>query len=551
MTHQTIETDVLVIGGGMAGCYAAIKASDQGANVILVDKGHAGKSGQTPFAGSFLLFNSEWGDDLDAWMKQFNVVGEYVNNRVWTEIGIRESYQVYHELSSWGMKFDMTKEGKPHRASMNLGPCEATFMKHISFGDVLRRQVLKRNVKIMDRTMITSLLKQDEGVIGAIGVPVETDELVVFKAKAVVMCAGAGAFKPPAWPMHGLTSDGDAMAYRIGMEITGKEYTDPHHTTAEHPAYIGFAQGEFGPPKPPKDGDSDERPKGPPMMARYNAEGDEIPGIGTLFLNAEFEAHAGRGPITSEHNGEKVTFVGGATSGMSVHKAEGIWPGDTDCSTSMPGLYAAGDALGNMQSGSIYAAIGTSISSCAITGARAGRAAAEFAIRADFVVPDGGLVDELMHEYLVPAERKGGFGPDWVTQLLQNYMMPYYVMYVKHGDRLQATLTMIEFLRDHLVPKMVAKDPHELRLAFETRNMVLNAEMRLRSSLFRTESRGCHYREDYPQRDDPNWLAWILLKEQDGKMITIKKQIPEEWWPDLDKPIEERYPVIQHFPVFE
>ncbi len=549
MIHQTIETDVLVVGGGMAGCYAAIKAREQGAGVILVDKGFAGKSGQTPFAGSFLLFNSEWGDDLDEWINQYNVAGEYVNNRIWTEIGIRESYQVYQELSSWGMKFDMADDGKPHRGSMNLGPCEAAFMKHIIFGDVLREQVLKRNVKIMDRTMVTSLLKQDERVIGAIGVPIETDEPIVFKARAVVMCAGAGAFKPPAWPMQGLTSDGDAMAYRIGMEITGKEYTDPHHTVAEHPAYIGFSHGEFGPPPPPKDGG--ERPKGPPGGPRYNAEGDELSGIGTLWLDAEFETHAGKAPITTERNGKRISFVGGATSGMSVHKAEGIWPADTDCSTSVPGLYAAGDALGNMQSGAVYAAIGTSISSCAITGARAGRAAAEFAIKADFVVPADGLVNELMHEYLAPAERKGGFSPRWVTQLLQNYMMPYYVMYIKHGDRLQATLTMIEFVRDHLVPKMFANDPHELRLVFETRNMVLNAEMRLRSSLFRTESRGCHYREDYPQRDDPNWLAWILLKEQDGKMTTIKKPISKEWWPDLSKPIEERYPVIQHFPVFE
>jgi succinate dehydrogenase/fumarate reductase flavoprotein subunit len=98
-------------------------------------------------------------------------------------------------------------------------------------------------------------------------------------------------------------------------------------------------------------------------------------------------------------------------------------------------------------------------------------------------------------------------------------------------------------MRDHLVPKLTAKDPHELRLAHETKNMVLNAEMRLRSSLFRTESRGCHYREDYPQRDDCNWLAWVKLKKEDGKMKVLKEPIPKEWWPDLSKPYEERYPV--------
>jgi succinate dehydrogenase/fumarate reductase flavoprotein subunit len=141
-----------------------------------------------------------------------------------------------------------------------------------------------------------------------------------------------------------------------------------------------------------------------------------------------------------------------------------------------------------------------------------------------------------------PAERKGGFSPRWVTQILQNTMTPYFILHIKHEKRLQAALTIVEFLRDHLVPKLLAKDSHELRLAHETRNMVLNAEMILRASLFRTESRGQHYREDYPRRDDPAWLAWVKLKEEEGKMKPMKEPLPKEWWPDLSEPYEERYP---------
>ena len=141
-----------------------------------------------------------------------------------------------------------------------------------------------------------------------------------------------------------------------------------------------------------------------------------------------------------------------------------------------------------------------------------------------------------------PLERQGGFGPRWVTQVLQNITRPYYILYVKHETRLQAALTLVEFLRDHLVPKLYAKDPHELRLVHETKNMVLNAEMKLRASLFRTESRGRHYREDYPRRDDPDWLAWIKLWEENGTMTLSKEPIPQKWWPDLSTPYEERYP---------
>ncbi|MBC8316293.1 MAG: FAD-binding protein [Desulfobulbaceae bacterium] len=331
------------------------------------------------------------------------------------------------------------------------------------------------------------------------------------------------------------------MAYRVGAEITGKEYTDTHSTNQEHPAYQGFSTGMFGPPLPSRPGE-ERVMAGPPGGPNRNAEGKELIGVGTLWLDMEFEAHAGRAPIIGNRKGKQEERVGGASSGMSVHKAEGIWPGNTDCSTNMPGLYAAGDSLGNMQTGALYAAIGTSISSCAITGKRAGIAAALYASQMDLTQIDEGVIEDLVEEFLVPLKRKGGYSPRWVTQLLQNLMMPYFIMYIKNGDRLEATLTLVEFIRDHLVPKIFAKDPHELRQAHEVRNMVLNAEMRLRSSVYRTESRGCHYREDYPQRDDPDWLAWVVLKEENGKMITFKKPIPEEWWPNLSLPVEKRYP---------
>ena len=92
------------------------------------------------------------------------------------------------------------------------------------------------------------------------------------------------------------------------------------------------------------------------------------------------------------------------------------------------------------------------------------------------------------------------------------------------------------------MPKLKANDPHEWRLAQETKSIALVAEMKLRSSLFRTESRGSHFREDYPRRDDPAWLAWVKLKDEQGEMSVHKESIPEKWWPDLSRPYEDLYP---------
>jgi succinate dehydrogenase/fumarate reductase flavoprotein subunit len=102
---------------------------------------------------------------------------------------------------------------------------------------------------------------------------------------------------------------------------------------------------------------------------------------------------------------------------------------------------------------------------------------------------------------------------------------------------------MIEFYRDHFVPKMRAVDPHDLRNAHEVRNMVLGAEMMLRAALFRTESRGSFYREDYPRRDDENWLKWVVLKEDAGKMKLWTEPVPKEYWGDTSMPYGKRYPL--------
>ena len=106
MSNENLfETDVLVIGGGLAGCFAAIKAKEQGADVILVDKGYVSKTGGTPYAGDTMVFNPDWGHDLDAWMEQVSVLGEYVNNRQWNEIVFRESYTRFKDLEAFGVRF--------------------------------------------------------------------------------------------------------------------------------------------------------------------------------------------------------------------------------------------------------------------------------------------------------------------------------------------------------------------------------------------------------------------------------------------------------------
>ena len=102
---------------------------------------------------------------------------------------------------------------------------------------------------------------------------------------------------------------------------------------------------------------------------------------------------------------------------------------------------------------------------------------------------------------------------------------------------MSAALAYVEELRDHHVPHLRASNLHELRLAHETKNMVISAEMKLRASLMRTESRCSHYRLDYPEMDNENWQAWInIFKGEDGKM-QLEKQ-PFDTWPSIKSKTE-------------
>ncbi len=134
--------------------------------------------------------------------------------------------------------------------------------------------------------MITDLVEQDGRVVGAIGFPLDAQELIIVTARATILCAGAGGFKPAGFPICSITSDGDAMAYRAGAEITGKEFVDTHPTRAQHP--------DNSRPPPQLGG-------GPP--------GSEVPGglppgidfprrkYKGMRLSSSFAAHAGNTPV--------------------------------------------------------------------------------------------------------------------------------------------------------------------------------------------------------------------------------------------------------------
>ena len=497
---KKVATDVLVVGGGMAGVFAAVKAHDAGANVLLVDKGAVGKSGQTPFARAIFRFEEGKSSMSKAdYLKGTAEAAENINNSVYTELMLDHSAECVDELDTWG------------------------FFNEACYAKALNKPLTDRKIPIIERVTLTHLLKDGDRVVGAMGMFIDKNESLVIQAKSVILCTGASGFKPSGWQIGSLTSDGDAMAYRVGAEITGKEWVDGHsrtnigldglnHIISSGKNKIVGQLGIDGNIEVSKNGPSSGGMMGPPGGGQGGPPPSGGGGPG--------------GPSGGKGSGILPVEMGGASAGMSNHKAEGLFPQDGKCSSNIPGLYAAGDALGSMQDGGIYTQGGSSLAGSAVQGALAGKSAAEFSKGVSLVKTQGSALKKINTEIYAPYLRTRGFSPQWVTQTLQGVMIPNFILYVKSEERLQSALTYIEYLRDHQVPLLMADDLHELRQCHETANMVLNAEMKLRASLMRKESRGSHYREDYPERNDKDWLCWIKLRQAtDGSMELLKHPV--------------------------
>ena len=536
ITNTDHATDVLVIGGGMAGLFAAVKAHDAGAATMIVSKGRLGSSGLTPFGKGFFVFDPETETgSIDDFVDSVSRSALGTNNATYTRQLAEHSLDRARELRDWGF-FDQTLANRP-------------FMRPID----------DRQIPLLERVVITHLIRENGRIAGAAGFRVDAEETVTIRARSVILCTGAGGFKPSGFPVCDLTHDGTVMAYRIGAKVTGKEWNDGHSTRSTNPAACYDNWGDMFERTPSTNGVEVHHDLGVDINYRAYITGNPVAGgpgspepteeiAGGPFVPAEFQGRgqpsgdgtggAPGGPPSGEGGapgGPPPGFapsanVGGASAGMAIHKSEGLVPFDARCASNIAGLYAAGDALGSHMAGGIYTQIGSSLAGSAVQGAIAGEAAAAYAASAETpIIPDARIA-EVVDEILAPLRREAGYGPAWVTQTLQGIMIPNFVLYIKKASMMQAALAYVEELRDHHAPMLRAADMHELRLAHETRNMILSAEMKLRASLMRTESRCSHYRLDYPDVDDVNWRAWINIHRGDDGSMQLEKQ-PFGTWP--------------------
>ncbi|MFC1970434.1 FAD-dependent oxidoreductase [Chloroflexota bacterium] len=537
-----IETDVLVIGAGISGLFASVRAKDFVERVTVVDKGPIGHTSQCYFArGSLQGLLPE--DDVDLLVKEVVYFEDGLCEQDLVESVYKETFQRINDMERLGVEW---VKGKEKRRLVDIGTRGLKYIRRfvpVSDGrmqiESLLREANRLGVQLVSKIFITNILKRDGTAIGAVGFNIVNGEFYIFKAKAVVIATGQCSFKGHYADQGFLTGDGMAIALRAGAELKNLEFATMWLQTAGYPwSGLGFALPL---------GATMVNAKGEPFMEKYAPVLKSKIDFNYIARAMAIEAKEGRGPFYIDYSPLKPEDIEiykhrGGWMDLHVRKLQraGIKPfdgkqelipvfwtsqgikTDIEMRTKVPGLFVGGRA----RSVDPGVTMGSwSIASATVLGYRAGQTAAIHASSCKPFLIDQDEVRRFKSDLYTPLG-KVGVEPEEVLLEIQKTVFPYDVTILKHEASLKKALSRITNIRDELLPKMGARDPHYLMELIEMKNMTAIAEGMLTASLTRTESRASHYREDYPNRDDRSWLKWVVVSQENGELNLHTEPLP-------------------------
>jgi succinate dehydrogenase / fumarate reductase flavoprotein subunit len=587
--HASHSYDVLIIGAGGAGLRAAIEAANSGVSVGLICKSLLGKA-HTVMAEGGMAAAMAHNDDRDSWKVHFADTmrgGQYVNNWRMAEIHAKEAPDRVRELEGWGAVFDRTPDGRINQR--NFGGHRYPRLAHVGdrTGLELIRTLQDHAVYLgitvhMEHTVIELILDGGRAA-GVLAYDRERGRFHVFSAKAIVLATGGigRAYKITSNSWEG-TGDGHALAYRAGAELIDMEFIQFHPTGMVWPPSVrGIlvtegVRGEGGVLKnsegrrfmfddipdnykaqtasDPEEGwrytQQDKSARRPPELltrdhvARcINREVKAGRGSphGGVFLDIAWikeklpgaEAHIKRKLPSMYHQFKELADLDITKEPMEVgpttHYVMGGIRVDADSQMStIPGLYAAGECASGINGANRLG--GNSLSDLIVFGKRAGEYAAEFARKNGHARVDDGAVDRAMRESLAPFERgDGGENPYKVQADLQESMQAL-VGIVRLEHEMKEALVRIQGFKERAARAGVSghREFHAgWHTALDLRNLLAVSEAVAKSAIERKESRGGHFREDYPDKSAEFGAVTLMVKPgSDEAMELTRLPIP-------------------------
>jgi succinate dehydrogenase/fumarate reductase flavoprotein subunit len=496
-----LTADVVVVGGGPAGAWAALTAAESGADVILLDKGYCGTSGPTASGGTGVWYVQPDPGQREKAMASREALGGFLQDRRWMSRVLDQTYENMNRLGTEARYPFPVVDGVPHKRGVQ-GP---EYMRR------MRSWIKRAGVRILDHSPVTELLVDGAGTVAGVrGHRRQHNSDYRVRAGAVVLATGGCAFLSRALGCDVATGDGALFAAEAGAEMSGMEFSNaygiaPAFTSVTKTAYYGFATFFHGDGSPLAGAGSQG---GRSVIAREllrtgtvlcqidqaTAEQQQQMRIGQPNFFLPFD-RLGIDPFTDKF---PITLLLEGT----VRGTGGIRIVGDDCATTVPGLYAAGDAATRELVCGAFTGGGSHNSAWAMSsGTFSGRGAAAFATGLGRAATRRRLTG-IGGVGLRPATDGRGAGRAEALDVIRREVHPYDKNYLRNASRLEPALAHLNAVWDGLRAGAVAHgaDLPELRQAAA---MVAHARWMYRSALARTESRGMARREEYPDLD-PN-----------------------------------------------
>ena len=569
---EVISADVLVVGGGFGGVPAAIRLKElhPELDVLVVDKANIGYGGGAPKVGGSIAYFAP-DDDLDEIMKyHVEKLGCYLTDQEMFEKMYRTINGGLERLVDWGTSITRDEKGNFVANKMegsggvySITGCPVDVMEKIYI------HAKKIGVRMMNKIQVLEIVKDGDKAVGAVGVGLLDSKCYIFKAKTQVWSTSSCSWKM-FWALWNYGSgEGIAAAWRAGAEMRNLEFGTCAFPAWKDRFWINslYAAG---------------------TECLHNADGDEISKVftsedwdnGFPELYAEVvakELAAGRGPIYADYRlnpkghprtdihpisddaGKMKSHEYGAQSknrqyhGYNLIKAHQYGPKqdgqeelylaggiltpikvDHDMRTTVPGLWAIGDLVwsgsGFVGAQGFFRRIGNGwgVGNALCTALLSVPTLAEAALGSDMPNLSYDEVKRLKDDIFAPLYRDKGVSTHEAQWAAQETFTALNWKYYKSKDRLEKALARTAEVRD-FINSVKAEDGHGLLKYHEAKSMALCSELYYSASMVRTETRGhAHRREDYPDRDDLNWLKWVVCKEDNGKFVSRTEPVPIE-----------------------
>jgi succinate dehydrogenase / fumarate reductase flavoprotein subunit len=601
MPHATYNYDVLIIGAGGAGLRAAIEAAGTGVSVGLICKSLLGKA-HTVMAEGGMAAAMGHNDDRDSWRVHFADTmrgGQYVNNWRMAEIHAKEAPERVRELEAWGAVFDRTKDGRINQR--NFGGHRYPRLAHV--GDrtglelirALQDHTIYLGVTVHMEYTVVDIVLDDGGAAGVLAYDRQRGGFHVFAAKAIILATGGvgRAFRVTSNSWEG-TGDGHALAYRAGAELIDMEFVQFHPTGMVWPPSVqGIlvtegVRGEGGvlknnqgrrfmfddipdnyKPQTASDAEEgwrytqgDKAARRPPELltrdhvarcinrevkaGRGSPHGGvylDIAWIKEKLSNAE--EHIKRKLPSMYHQFKQLADLDITKEAMEVgpttHYIMGGIRVDADSQMStIPGLFAAGECASGINGANRLG--GNSLSDLIVFGKRAGEYAAVWARERGQLQLDQSALASIEKGALAPFERgTHGENPYKVQEDLQATMQALVGIVRTESEMQQALERLVDYkARAARVGVSGGREYHAgWHTALDLRNLLTVSEAIALSAIERKESRGGHFREDYPDKMDEFGSINIMVKQAGDSMQVSRvpiTPIPDE----LKQVIEEQ-----------